>query len=113
MWKNMMETSMLCLMYVVQCKTLIIFRGKDRNINKYNIIQTRLVYLYLELLGLAVSMFDSEVLTRGPLRTASCTCKSDAVCSVSPTHKTTPWEHLPTGRTHRHVLRERVAPGLG
>lgn len=100
-------------MYVVQCKTLIIFRGKDRNINKYNIIQTRLGYLYLELLGLAVSMFDSEVLTRGPLRTASCTCKSDAVHSVSPTHKTTPWEHLPTGRTHRHVLRERVAPGVG
>lgn len=101
-------------MYVVQCKTLIIFRGKDRNINKqHNIIQTRLVHLYLEFLGLAVSVFDSEVLTRGPLRTASRTCKSDAFCSVSPTHKTTPWERLPTGRTHRHVLRERVAPGVG
>lgn len=55
------------LMYVVQCKTLIIFRGKDRKVNKqHNRIQMRLVYLYLEFLGLAVSMFDSEVLTRGP-----------------------------------------------
>lgn len=46
-------------------------------------------------------------------KTASCTCKSGAFCSGSPTHKTTPWERLPTGRTHRHVLQERVAPGVG
>lgn len=60
-------------------------RGKKSNINKQNIIQRRLVHFYLEHLGLALSLFDSEVVTeRTTSGAVSLRHKSDAFLVSDP-----------------------------
>ena len=95
-------------MPLTQCRTLLFFGGKERNVNQQNRIQGLLVCLYSGHLSVASSAFDFEVLNQEEqFRAISLRHKPDTSCSECPT---TRW--VVTAGTHRSVLRDSSVLGL-
>ena len=91
------------LMHLAQCRTLLFFGGKERNVNQQN----RLC-LYSGHLSVASSAFDFEVLNHEEqCRAISLRHKPDSSCSDC---TTTRW--VLTAGTHRSVLWDSSVLGL-